>query len=108
MEYKTVYFGKDIRYWCYLMMFAAVINVLNCVLVKDYFSVVTSLAAGLLFYWLLKSRRRLAFYLILALFGILMVFSILVRIHLLPTLVNQGIPPLVTFIFLKKYWPFMK
>ena len=53
MEYGNVQFGKEIKFWCYLMVTVAAINILGCALLKDYFSMVTCIAAGILYYWLM-------------------------------------------------------
>ena len=108
MEYGNVQFGKEIKFWCYLMVTVAAINILGCALLKDYFSMVTCIAAGVLYYWLMIGRKRLTFYLILVLFSVLILSSVLIKVNLLAAVVRHGIPPFITFILLKKYWPFMK
>lgn len=108
MNEDTLVFGKGIKIWCIIcIVVSALALILNCTL--GFFDLAVLGAAGCAAYvLLLVQKKKIAFYSIVVFTIIVMVLNVIkYNVGILSGL-SGLLNPVVTFIFLSKYWKQME
>lgn len=99
-------FGLGIKIWCIISILGSSLSTIVNLYVGIYSVAAICAATVLLYVWLLLSKKRIAFYLILAVAIVRVVIGLVVFLD--PKLILGLGNCLITYAFLHKYWKQMK
>lgn len=103
-------FGMDVKIWCAFCIFGNLIALFFYS--GSYVSTVIRLLTTLLFILLLISKRKIALYLLFALYVLPVLAVVVMTRYPIPLtfflLIKSIIPPGITFVIARRYWTYMK
>ena len=104
MNEETLVFGKGIKIWCIIcIILSAFALFANCALGLIDMAVIGA-AACIAYVLLLVLKKKIAFYSIVVFAIIILVLNVVkYNVGILPSLAGL-LNPVITFIFLSKYW----
>jgi len=104
MEESKVTFGTGIKVWSVLCIAAGSLTAILNLVSGNYLMAITGIIFPVCYIWLLIGKKRLAFFLIVAVATVGCALNIAVyNVNIIIALLGF-VNPLITFVLLSKYW----